>query len=289
MMGIVQKLRRSVKSLLPARLREILDTVGAYKKAFGCYPNIFFPKTFNEKIQWRKIFERDARLPKLADKVLVKEFVREKIGSEYLIPTLWHGTSLPPREDRNWPIPFVIKANHGSGWNIFVRNESERNWDAIEKTMDTWLGQVHAPHLGEWLYSEIIPQILVEPFIGDMARLPIDYKLWTFGGKVHYIEVITDRGIAAKQVFYDLNWKRLSFINCYVIETQEILKPSSLNTMIAAAEKVAEGISMVRVDFYEINSRPIFGEMTFYPASGYDAFDPPELDRIIGDLWKLGS
>lgn len=133
----------------------------------------------------------------------------------------------------------------------------------------------------------IPPQIQIEPYLGEANVLPIDYKLWTIGGKVHFIEVITGRGVCPKQVFFDRNWVRQSFINCYVPNQEVIARPSSLEEMIRAAEALAFDISMVRVDFYEINSRPYFGEMTFYPASGYDAFDPPELDLEIGKLWDL--
>lgn len=286
-MSTVPPVKAIAKALLPRRLIEILDTVRAYKKVFGRYPNLLHPKTFNEKVQWRKLFERDSRLPRLADKVVVKDFVRERIGSDFLIPTLWHGKCLPPRSSRNWPLPFVIKANHGSGWNIFVRNDAECDWDKIESTVNAWMESVHASHLGEWLYRMIPPQIQIEPYLGEANVLPIDYKLWTIGGKVHFIEVITGRGVCPKQVFFDRNWVRQSFINCYVPNQEVIARPSSLEEMIRAAEALAFDISMVRVDFYEINSRPYFGEMTFYPASGYDAFDPPELDLEIGKLWDL--
>src|SRR5579871_2473019 len=116
-------LKKAVHTVTPEKLKFAVRASAAYKQRFGHYPNLIFPKTFNEKIQRRKALDRDPRLPLRADKVLVKQFVAEKIGAEFVIPTLWHGPTLPPREERPWPRPFVIKANHASGWNHFVRHE----------------------------------------------------------------------------------------------------------------------------------------------------------------------
>jgi hypothetical protein len=285
---IVVRGKRILRKLVPEKLRIMLFCVREFWKAFHRPLNFIAPKTLSEKIQARKIFDRDPRLPLRADKVLVKDFVRSKLGERWLIPTIWSGQKLPPREDRTWPMPFVIKINSGSGWNIFVRSEAERDWPRIERQCNDWMQYTFGHHLGEWLYSQIEPQILVEPFISHDRILPWDYKLWVFRGKVEFIHVDTDRETQPKRSFFDRNWNRLPFaidLEGHPREVRDIPRPASLELMIAGAEALAEDLPFVRVDLYEIDGQPLFGEMTFYPRSGFGHFDPPEFDRIIGSLW----
>ncbi len=215
--------------------------------------------------------------------------MRSKLGVEWVVPTLWSGEQLPPREERTWPLPFVVKMNSGSGWNIFVRSEAERDWDKIEKSYENWASERFGHYMGEWLYSQIKPKVIVEPFLGATNDLPFDYKLWVFGGRVEFIHVDTDREAAPKRAFFDRSWNRLPFaidLERHPLELREIPRPSSLEQMIAGAEALAEDLPFVRVDLYEIGKKPVFGEMTFYPGSGIGRVHPPEFDKIIGALWK---
>ena len=282
-------LKTLIGNLVPEKIKIAFHCSRRYKKAFGHYPNLIFPTTYNEKIQKRKVFDRDPRLPLMSDKVLIKDFVSQKLGNEYVIPTLWHGTKLPPRDSRTWPKPYVIKANHGSTWNIFVRSDDECNWDDIEQRCDKWMSEVWGRGLGEWLYTQIKPQILIEPFIGEADKLPRDYKLWIFNGKAEIIEVMSDRGIAVKEAFYDRNWNRLPFSKVkQTIDPREIPPPETLAEMIAGAESLAEDIPFVRADFYEVNGKPLFGEMTFYPSSGIDPRSPSGTPRPCAPLTSSG-
>lgn len=276
------------KKMIPQHVKMAYYSFGGYKKKFGYYPNIINPKGFSEKIQRSKIFDRDARMPILQDKVLVKDIVRKKLGSEYVIPTLWHGTQLPPRAERNWPMPFVIKANHGCGWNIFVKSTEDCNWDEIEAKCANWMSQVYGRTYGEWLYGEIKPQLLVEPFINKLASLPVDYKLWVFGGKVELVQVISDRGTPnINQAFYDKNWVRQPYSGCAIKQADgDSEQPKSLEMMIDAAQLLGKDFDFVRVDFYEIDQQPLLGEMTFYPASGFSPMNPIEYEEVVGKLWK---
>jgi hypothetical protein len=166
-----------------------------------------------------------------------------------------------------------------------VRQESDLNWPFIESRTAYWRSTVFGVEMGEWLYKEIKPALLVEAFIGGSSKLPIDYKLWTFGGKVHFIEVITDRDADLKTTMFDTEWNRVPFKVGYHSDPRPIPKPTSLNRMIKAAESLAEDFPFVRVDFYEIGNVPKFGEMSFYPDSGAGVFDPPEWDAKVGELW----
>lgn len=278
---------RMIKKIIPDTVKAAYYSSFGYKEKFGHFPNIFNPSTFSEKIQKSKVFDRDARIPIRQDKVLVKDIITQKLGADYVIPTLWHGTELPPRQERNWPMPFVIKANHGCGWNIFVRNEAECNWDEIEKKCANWMSQIYGRTYGEWLYSQIKPQLLVESYISEVASLPLDYKLWVFSGKVKLIQVIAGRGTSdIRQFFYDENWVRQPFTGCAIPDAPEnILPPESLSKMMAAAVTLAEDFAFVRVDFYEVNKQPLFGEMTFYPASGFSPFNPIIYEKHVGAFW----
>lgn len=261
----------------------IAHKYGGFRTLLRC---IFCPQTFNEKIQRLKIFGRDPRFPQRADKILVKDFVRDRLDSDWVTPTLWHGEFLPPLGQRTWSIPFVIKANNGSGWNIFVRQKSDLDWPRIESLIAEWHRNPYGADMGEWHYGEIKPALLVEPFIGEGMTLPRDYKLWTFSGKVKFIEVVTDQEHQHKCTMFDPEWHRLPFSCIFPSDPRIIAKPLSLNRMIGAAEVLAEDFPFVRIDLYEVGSRPRFGEITFYPASGYAAFIPPEWDIEIGKLWR---
>jgi len=272
-----------LKRLVPLWLTRLAKPYGGCRMLFGA---LLWPRTFNEKIQRMKLFNRDPRLPQRENKILAKEFAKDKLGSEWVIPTLWQGGYFPPVEQRTWPIPFVIKANNGCGWNVFVRQESDLNWSRIERLATEWRGSPFGADLGEWLYSKIEPALLVEPFIGENLQLPVDYKLWTFNGEVKVIEVITDREHDPKGTMFDAGWQRLPFKNGYRTDPRPIPRPASLDRMIKAAKILAEDFPFVRVDFYEIGDQPKFGEMSFYPGSGMDPFDPPEWDGKIGQFWR---
>jgi hypothetical protein len=139
---------------------------------------------------------------------------------------------------------------------------------------------------GEWSYSRISPQVLVEPFMGAIGESLMDYKLWTFHGKVEMVQVDTGRERDHRQAFYDRNWKRLPFSQGYPEMVSEMPPPRSLEAMIAGAEMLSEDIPFVRVDLYEVAEQPVFGEMTFFPNSGIRHFSPPEYDAKLGALWR---
>lgn len=279
----VMAVKRKIGNALP-RLRDYRKIRVGFAEQFGSTPNVLFPQTFSEKIQRRKLFDRDPRMPLRADKIAVKDFVSSKLGASWVTPTIWYGDALPGRRD--WPMPFVLKGSHGSHMNHFVRSSDEVDWPAIEAMCRKWLGErYYGAWGGEWLYSRIPPRLLVEPFIGELAGLPIDYKLWTFHGRVEFIQVDTDRETSHKRTMFDRNWKRLPFTVACPIDEKRINPPGALARMIEAAETLSERSPFVRVDLYEINGAPRFGEMTYYPGSGWEPFKPAEYDREIGKLY----
>lgn len=214
----------------------------------------------------------------LADKVAVKAHVAEALGSDWVIPTIWHGTKLPEQPD--WPGPFVIKSRHGSNQNIYVRDH-DPDWRRLHKRITKWGRQPYGKWLDEWLYAHIPRGILVEPFIGQEGKLPIDYKIFVFGGSAKYVQVHLERENAHRWIVFDRDWNRLS------APTSDIdpEPPKALARILDAAETLGRGFNFVRVDFYEVMGKPLFGELTFYPGSGLDKFNPISLDAEFGRHW----
>jgi hypothetical protein len=278
---ILQNIRDRALEAMPARAALNLEFLMYHRR----FPRLDNPLTFNEKILHRKLFDRDPRLPRFTDKILAKQHVAQVLGPEWTVPTIWHGNALPPGPDRNWPIPYVLKASHGSGWNLFIRSPEQQKWNDMEQTASRWLRGKFGTAAREWAYSMIEPRLLVEPYLGDIATSPTDYKLFVFGGKVVFIQVDTDRERNHRQYFFDKQWKRQPFEYACPGTAQDIRPPKSIDKMIWAAERLGASFPFVRVDLYEIDGTPLFGEMTFYPNSGRIGFRPKSADVQLGQLW----
>ena len=260
---------------LAARTRILLT----YGWRHGRLPDLDNPATFTELVQVRKLSDHDQRMPRLADKVAVKGHVAALLGDDWVIPTLWHGRVLPVVPQ--WPLPLVVKSRHGCNQRAFVRYDA-RNWPKIRFQTRRWMASSYGYWLDEWLYSGIQPGILVEPFVGVDGQLPVDYKLYVFGGRVEFVQVHLGREHRHRWIILDGNWRRVSSPTA----DPDPPRPHSLPDMIAAAEQLGNGFDFVRIDFYEVAGRPLFGEMTFYPGSGLDPFDPVEIDVEMGRLWR---
>lgn len=240
------------------------------------------PTRFTELVQRRKLYDRDARLPLLIDKLKAKRFVVQRLGADWVTPTLWSGTVLPDLPC--WPSPFVIKSRHGCNQHRFVRTGSE-DWGAIRRAAARWMRRDYGVWLDEHGYRGVTRGLLVEPFVGEGTTLPIDYKIYVFHGKVAFIQVHLGRENNHRWLIFDRAWQRVSSPGA----ERDPARPATLGRMIAAAETLGTGFAFVRVDLYEVSGQPRFGEMTFYPGSGLDPFDPPELDAMMGTLWLAGS
>lgn len=240
--------------------------------------NLRRPSRFTELVQQRKLFDRDARIPQLIDKLGAKRFVAEQLGEAWVTPTLWSGSALP--SSVRWQHPFVVKSRHGCNQQRFVRTGLE-DWRAIRSATRRWMRRDYGVWLDEHGYRGVARGIIVEAFIGDGAALPIDYKLYVFHGRVAFIQVHLGREDDHRWLIFDRDWRRVSSATA----EPDPSPPASLERMIEGAEILSRGFDFVRVDLYDAGGRPRFGEMTFYPGSGLDRFDPPELDRVMGALW----
>jgi hypothetical protein len=237
---------------------------------------------FTEWVQHRKLHDRNPRLARLADKVLAKGFVAERLGARWVTPTLWRGARLPT--DAAWDYPYVVKSRHGCGHTVIVRNASDHA--KAVRLSRRWMLRSYGAWLDEWLYSKIERGLLVEPFIGEGPELPIDYKVFVFGGKAKFVQVHLARAEGEHRwIVFDTHWVRVSEQS----DDPDPRPPGSLIHMLGAAETLSHGLCFVRVDFYDVAGRARFGEMTFYPGSGLELVKPPKLDLLMGRLWQTAS
>ncbi len=246
------------------------------------------PQTFNEKLQWLKIYNRDPFYTMLVDKYEVKNYVKEKIGQEYVIPTLGLWKNVEDINLKVLPDRFVLKCTHDSGSVVLCEDKSNFDFCAAKKKLRCALNNNYFWDGREWPYKNVKPRIIAEPYLDNKGQNLVDYKLMCFNGKVKCSFVVTDRfstdGI--KVTFFDRNWNRMPFERHYPSSKEEIPKPLAYELMVDLAEKLSEHLVFVRVDFYEIAGQIYFGELTFSPGGGFEEFTPLEWDYKLGD-WLI--
>lgn len=252
------------------------------------------PETFNQKIQFRKIYDDNPLYSICADKYRVREYVKEKIGEEYLVPLYLVTDKLTEEQWEKLPNSFVAKANHNSGPVQIVRDKNKVNKKEIIRELNNQLKLDFGVLSMEKYYSDIPRKIIVEKFLENNGEKDLrDYKFFCFNGKVKYCQLIKNRTIEETIDFYDKNWKLQEFIGLLnpinPIEKHSTTvnnKPKNYSLMLELAEKLARDFDFVRVDFYNIDGKIYFGELTFCPASGIGTFIPEEWNYKFGSYWK---
>ncbi len=246
------------------------------------------PRTFNEKIQWMKLHSENDLYTRLADKYLVRDWVAEKIGEEYLIPLIGAWDSFDDIDFDKFPEKFVLKANHGCKYNYIVYDKSKFNQNDARNKFARWMKENFAWNSLELHYKNIPKKIIAEEYLENSDKNLNDYKIFCFNGKPEYIMYVTDRMDSIKSAFYDLDWNLMPFVFNFPRYTGEVERPPQLEEMIRLAGILAEGFPHVRVDFYALNDGSIkFGEMTFTTSSGFCRWEPKEYNRILGDMIEL--
>lgn len=247
------------------------------------------PETYNEKIQWLKLYDSTAQKALLTDKYAVRDWVAQRVGSEYLVPLLGVWDRFEDIDFSRLPNRFVLKATHGCGWNILVPDKSKFDRDKAEESMNRWLQTNFAFQNGlELNYKTIRPRIIAEEFLENGGGDLFDYKFWCFEGKVHYIMFLSERKRGLKMIFFNRDWERVDLSYEYPRNKNEIPKPPQIDRMIELSERLSAGLNHCRVDFYLLDNGEIkFGELTFSAASGSQRWDPPEADRMLGRLFSL--
>lgn len=280
-------LYKKIKALDASKYEEELYKISAL--ATGKEMNISNPVTFNEKIQWLKIHDATPLKTMLADKYLVNEWVREKVGEQYLIPILGVWDSFEEIKIDELPKSFVLKANHGSGWLVVVKDKTQVNWAEVKKNFDLWMSLNFALIEGfELQYLNIKPKIIAEEYIENESGWLYDYKIHCFNGKPEYIQIMGERSQIthhAKHAFYNTEWELQPFVyDRHMPWETKKEKPVNLDEMLQIADKLCKGFAYVRVDLYQLDDGEIkFGEMTFTPESGYMEWTPPETSKMLGE------
>ncbi len=254
-----------------------------FRARMGKKLNLKDPKTFNEKLQWLKLYDRKPEYTVMVDKYLVKKYVADKIGEEYIIPTIGVWDSADEIDFDKLPEQFVLKCNHNSGDVIICTDKSKL--DIVETKEKLYKALKRDFYLAgrEWPYKNVPRKIIAEKFMGgDSDEGLSDYKLMCFNGKVRCSFVCSERAEGLKVTFFDNDWMRLPFERHYPASNKEIAKPVNFSKMIELAEILSKDIPFVRVDFYEIKGKIYFGELTLYPGCGFEEFTPEEWDEKLG-------
>ncbi len=260
-----------------------------YFARFHRFANLINPYSYNEKINWIKLHDHNPVYTKLVDKLEVKSFVMDKIGKEYVIPTLGSWDSFDDIEIESMPDKFVLKCTHDSEGIIIVKDKNSLNLRAAKKKLETALHQNFFYIGREWAYKNVVPRILAEPYLEDCEYGELrDYKFFCFDGEPKALYIASNRSIDdVKFDYYDMEFKHLDIRQKYQNSSENITKPVMFDEMVRISKELSKGFKHVRVDLYEVNKEVYFGELTFYPLGGFIPFDPPVWDEIFGEWLKL--
>jgi len=244
------------------------------------------PKTFNEKLQWLKVYDHNPEYTALVDKLSAKHVIGERIGVEHIVPLLGAWDDAEKIEFAQLPSSFVLKCNHDQGSVILVQDKSKLDWSAVVKTLNRKLR--HNAYYGtrEYPYKHIQPKVLAEEYLGKDI---IDYKFYCFDGEPKFLycgQGLTEDH-SLKIDFYDLDWNLMPFYRTDYHRLGRIPKPTHLNKMIDIARKLSKGVPFVRIDLFEVNDQVYFSEFTLCPASGFMPFVPKEYDAIVGEWLRI--
>lgn len=260
-----------------------------YRFQTGQKLNIDNPQGFNEKLQWLKLYDRKSEYTQMVDKYGVRELIRERIGEDYLIPLLGVWDRPEDIDISALPEQFVLKCTHDSGSICICRDKAAFDMDAAVKKLRHRLKIGTYWPLREWPYKNVTPRVIAEKYMEDESGELKDYKVLCFGGEPKLIEVHSGRYAKAHtQDIYDTDWKEMDITQAGQLRSKEILpKPACLQEMLDKSALLSRGIPTVRVDWYIINGRLYFGELTFFDGSGMDLFDDPQVERTVGSWINL--
>lgn len=250
--------------------------------------NLSNPKTFNEKLQWLKLYDRKSIYTIMVDKFSVKQYVADRIGEEYVIPTLGVWDNANDIEWNKLPEQFVLKTTHGSGGSsvVICKDKSRFNKESAIKKMNWSLKHSDTyAHYKEWPYKNVRKRVIAEKFIVSSGDLK-DYKFFCFNGKVRLFKIDFGRFVEHHANYYSPEGKILPFGEevCTPDYSHEEIMPNNLAKMIELAETLSKDIPFLRVDFYNIDGKILFGELTFFPAGGVGRFTDDKWDKQLGDL-----
>ncbi|WP_167699229.1 ATP-grasp fold amidoligase family protein [Faecalicoccus pleomorphus] len=289
-MNIKKALIAKIVNLNPRRFAFLSDKQYIQLKfydAFGRFMDFNEPRTFNEKLQWLKVYDHNSQYTTMVDKYAVKKYIAKKIGSEYIIPTLGAWDRFDDIDFEALPNQFVLKCTHDSGGLVICKDKAKLDIKQARKKIETSLSNNFYYMGREWPYKNVPHKIIVEQYMADNLR---DYKLFCFNDVPRMTLVCSERFTkdGLKEDFYDEAWNHLNVQRAmHGNAVFPIERPKQYELMKKLAAKLSEKMPFARIDFYEINEKIYFGEITFYPASGFEGFIPEAWDLKLGDWIKL--
>lgn len=266
-----------------------------YKRTYGCELHLEHPRKLSEKIQWLKMYEHKDYFKVCADKHAMKGWIREHFGDEYNVPEYFHTTNWRDINEKNiTTFPCIVKASHTSHDYLIFRSKEDVNWRALRRICRFWLHRDYKMESQEWQYGVKEPCILVEKLLETSnGKIPNDYKLNFFNGNLEFVYVSVDREGENLRAVYDKDWKPLYFdwdsSNAQELKARpyEVEAPASFEKMKQLGAEVAKYFKYVRVDFYDVDGKLYFGEITLHHGSGFDKMRPAKFDEIYGDKLSL--
>lgn len=260
-----------------------------FKATIGKKLNLKDPKTFNEKLQWIKLYDRRPEYITLVDKYAVRQWIAERIGQEYLVPLLGKWDRAEDIDFDSLPDQFVLKCNHDSGGVVVCKNAASFDREAAREKLARQLKKNLYWWGREWPYKNVKPCIIAEQYLEDESGDLLDYKFMCFNGQVKCSFICSDRfsGKGLHVTFFDLDWNVMPFERHYPRVKEGLPKPKQYEKMLQLATELSRDIPFVRVDFYEVNGQVYFGEMTLFPGCGFEEFTPESWDETLGSWIQL--
>ena len=262
-----------------------------YKATFGKKLDLKNPKTYNEKLQWLKLYNRKTIYTEMVDKYEAKKYVSELIGEEYIIPTLGVWDNFDDIDFDKLPDKFVIKCTHDSGSVVICRDKNTFDLDKAKTKINKSLKRSLFWHGREWPYKNLKPRIIAEQYLEDeFSKELSDYKFYCFNGepRILYVSRGLENHETARISFVTLDWEQAPVKRGDFKSFEQLPpKPKTFDLMMELAKKLSENIPFLRVDFYDINGQLYFGELTFFPGAGFTVLEPEEWDYTLGNWIRL--
>lgn len=258
-----------------------------YRRFTGKPLRLKNPRTFNEKLQWMKLYDRNEAYTTMVDKVLVKDYVARKIGEKYIVPTIKVWDKVENVDFDSLPNQFVMKCSHDSGGLVICKDKEKLDRQGSIEKLSKCLKYNYFPLWREWPYKNVKPRIIVEELLSDGNDSINDYKVMCFNGEPRLIQLHIGRFSEHTQDFYDTEWNRLPIVQGTPMAKDVAEKPPVLKEMLELSAAISAGIPQVRVDWYWTGKTLYFGEITFFDASGFEDFEPDEYNEILGSWITL--
>lgn len=284
-----------ILKVICAVLGDELITKIKYKKEFGKSLDLKNPTTMNEKIEWLKIYDYKPEYSVVADKYRVRDWLSKRYGESYLVPLVFVTENVADINPNNIPdYPCIVKCNSGSATYKIIRDKSQIDWPSLQKECKRWLKENYYYFSQEKQYKDIKPIIMVEKLLlTKNGTIPNDYKLNYFNGNLEFIYCSVDREGGNYRNIYDKDWNPLKFSWVHKSNYRDnligpdISAPASFHEMVRIGKDIAKDFKYVRVDFYDVDGKLYYGEVTLHHGSGLDSFVPQKYDLIYGEKLKL--